>query len=108
MYWGVGVSGFDVAPEDLQACGARLAQIGEDIRTEMGVLTGEMDALLDGDWQGAAADGFAGGWQQWESGARDVLDGLSEMGRLLGETGRSYTSMDDSSAGTIDRSGTGL
>lgn len=30
------------------------------------------------------------------------------MGQLLVETGRSYTAMDDSSAGTIGESGTGL
>lgn len=43
------MSGFDVAPEELQACGARLGQISEDIRAEMRTLTGEMDALLGGD-----------------------------------------------------------
>jgi WXG100 family type VII secretion target len=94
--------------KNCKACGARLAQIGDDIRTEMRALTGEMDALLGGVWQGNAADGFAQGWQQWEAGAREVLQGLADMGQLLGETGRSYTSMDDSSAGTIGQSGDGL
>lgn len=55
------MSGFDVAPEELQACGARLAQISDDIRTEMHTLTGDMDALLGGGWQGHAADGFTQG-----------------------------------------------
>jgi WXG100 family type VII secretion target len=103
----VTASGFGVAPEELQACGARLGQISEDVVAEMHALTGEMDALLGSGWQGSAADGFAQGWEEWLAGARDVLEGLSEMGRLLGETGRNYTTTDDASAGTIDRSGAG-
>lgn len=102
------MSGFDAAPEELQACGARLAQISDDVRAEMHTLIGEMDALLGGGWQGAAASGFVAGWEQWQAGAQDILDGLSGVGRLLGETGRNYTSMDDSAAGTIDQAGTGL
>lgn len=102
------MTGFGVAPEELQACGARLARISDDIRSEMRALSGEVDALFGGDWQGEAAQGFAAGWQEWEAGAREVLAGLAEMGQLLGDTGRDYTAMDDSSASTIEQSGSGL
>ena len=42
----------------------------------------EVDALLDR-WTGAAADAFVEAWLDWQSGARDVLEGLTMMGRLV-------------------------
>lgn len=104
----VPVSGFDVTPIELQVCGAMLADISQEVHTEMGVVKAEVDALLSGGWQGKAADGFIQGWEQWQTGANDVLSALQAMGRLLSTTGRDYNSVDDVSAGTVERSGEGL
>jgi WXG100 family type VII secretion target len=85
-----------------------LAQISQDVRTEMRVLQGEMDALLSGGWQGDAANGFAQGWEQWLHGAEEVLDALHDMGGLLGDNGRNYQLGDSGSADDLKRSGQGL
>jgi WXG100 family type VII secretion target len=85
-----------------------LAQISDEARTEMAVLQREMDALLGGGWQGSAATGFAQGWDQWQRGANEVLDALTDMGRLLGDTGLGYQGSDTGSAQDVGRSGAGL
>ena len=30
-------------------------------------------------WRGQAADGFAQGWRQWQTGAHEVIDGPESM-----------------------------
>ncbi|HEV7651441.1 MAG TPA: WXG100 family type VII secretion target [Actinophytocola sp.] len=102
------MDGFDATPAELQICGSMLAQIGDDIRTELTTLQGEMDALLGSGWHGQAANGFAQGWDQWRTGAHDVLDALHDMAGLLNTTGQSYRSTDDSSADTLRDTGAGL
>lgn len=104
---GVDMDGFDAAPVELQVCGSMLGQIGKDLHTEMGMLQREMDALLTGGWRGPAATGFTKGWELWQQGARDVLDALQVMGRLLGETGQDYQRTDTSSADALRDSGAG-
>jgi WXG100 family type VII secretion target len=102
------VRGFDAAPVELQVCGSTLAQISDELHTELNVLQADMDGLLSSGWQGQAANGFAQGWEQWRAGANDVLDALHVMARLLRTTGQNYQSTDDSSAGTVQDSGTAL
>jgi WXG100 family type VII secretion target len=102
------VDGFDATPVELRVCGSALAQVSDEVRTEMAVLRREMDALLGGGWQGSAANGFAQGWEQWLVGATEVLDGLDQMGRLLGDAGLSYQGSDTGSAEDVGRSGAGL
>jgi WXG100 family type VII secretion target len=102
------VVGFHVDPVELQVCGGMLRQISDEVRTALRNLESEMDALLTGGWQGSAADGFAQGWQQWRAGAGEVLDGLETMGRLLGQTGQDYHTVDGNSTDTLNQAGQGL
>jgi WXG100 family type VII secretion target len=85
-----------------------LADISTEIHAKMRVLKGEMDDLLNGGWQGAAANGFAQGWDHWQAGANDVLTALRTMGRLLGTTGQDYSTLDEVSTNQLHRSGEGL
>jgi WXG100 family type VII secretion target len=102
------MDGYDATPVELQICGSRLAQIGDDIRSELTTLQTEMDALFSSGWQGQAAKGFAQGWDQWRTGAHDVLEGLHDMAELLNTTGQSYHSTDNSSADMLRDTGAGL
>jgi WXG100 family type VII secretion target len=40
---------------------------------------GEVQALLDGGWSGAASTSFAEGWSDWSAAADDVADGLHDL-----------------------------
>jgi WXG100 family type VII secretion target len=77
---------FRIAVADLRSASDRL---GADSRR----IGHEVDALLDR-WTGVAADAFAEAWHDWQCGARDVLDGLTTMGRLLDAVHRDLHSRD--------------
>ena len=77
---------FRTAVADLRSASDRLEADGRHIGREV-------DALLDR-WTGAAADAFAEAWHDWQSGARDVLDGLTTMGRLVDAVHRNLVSCD--------------
>jgi len=63
----------------------------------------EVDALLDGDWTGVAADSFADGWADWRAAAADVLDGLVAIGQLLDATHADLAGRDVDSQAALDR-----
>lgn len=92
------MDGFDAAPAELAACGSMLQRIGADVRAEMRVLTKEMDTVLGQGWTGSAAKGFSQGWEQWLSGANEVLDALQSLGQLLDDTGANYQAGDTAAA----------
>src|SRR5882762_4613640 len=102
------VSGFDATPVELQVCGSTLADISQEIHTVMRTLTNDVDALLSGGWKGRAAQGFAHGWDQWQTGANDVLSALKAMGDLLGAAGRNYGLTDGASADMLGQPGVEL
>jgi WXG100 family type VII secretion target len=102
------MTGFDVMPADLQACGAMLARLSEEIRAELTTVGSEVDGLLSGGWRGAVADGFAQGWQEWQTGAHEVLHALATMGRLLGTSGVHYDMSDADAKGSVDQVAAGL
>ncbi|PZS32323.1 MAG: hypothetical protein DLM61_07040 [Pseudonocardiales bacterium] len=104
----VSVAGFDVTGAELQATGAILADISQEVRTEVAALQAQVEALLGGSWQGQSASGFAQGWEQWRGGANDVLAALAAMARLLGTTGQDYQVSEDGSTRTVNQSGAGL
>ena len=102
------MGGFDVTSVELQLCGSLLTQLGAEVRDQLSAVGSEVDELLDAGWRGQAADGFAQGWRQWQTGAHEVIDGLESMAQLLGATGRDYDAAESSATGTIGRSGAGL
>jgi WXG100 family type VII secretion target len=105
---GVHMSGFDATPVELQVCGSMLADISDELHGELTTLRAEMDGLFSTGWQGQAANGFAQGWDQWQTGAHDVLNALGDMASLLTTTGQNYASTDESSADGLRDSGVGL
>ena len=72
---------------------ADLRSASDRLETDSRHIGHEVDALLDR-WTGAAADAFAEAWLDWQSGARDVLDGLTTMGRLVDAVHRDLVSCD--------------
>lgn len=102
------MDGFDVTTAELHATAKQLAEITDELQTEVRALQAEMDSLFGGGWQGRAAQGFAEGWGSWQKGAGDVLAALAEMSSLLRVNGHTYTRSDAGGAGALERSGGGL
>ena len=86
---------FRIALGDLRAGSDRLAASRRRIGRQV-------EALLDGGWQGCAADAFAEAWREWECGARDVLDGLVSMTQLLAVVHRDLVERDTASQARLD------
>lgn len=101
-------AGFEATPVELQVCGSMLTEINNELRSELKVLRSEMDDLFSSGWQGQAANGFAQGWEQWQTGADDVLTALHDMAALLTTTGRNYGTTDQGAAADVRESGFGL
>lgn len=84
------MSGFGVAPSDLQAAEVVLEEAAQEGRAELARLRACAQELLGGGWHGAAGAAFGQGWEGWLDGALLVLAALEEMARALGLTGREY------------------
>lgn len=102
------MTAFGAEPVELQICASRVAEISDELRTELNTVRTEMDALFSVGWRGQAADGFAHGWDQWQAGAEDVLTALQDMADLLAATGRNYASTEQSAADQVRDSGVDL
>lgn len=102
------MTGFGVMPAELQACGAMLARLSEEVRAELKAVGSEVDGLLSGGWRGGAAEGFAQGWEDWQVGAHEVLEALATMGRLLGTSGGHYDASDSGVKGAVEQVGVRL
>lgn len=77
---------------------ARLA--GLDERRRAAELT--IDVLLSS-WRGEAASHFASRWQEWDAGARDVVDALSALLGAIDLARDDIDRADDSGAETAER-----
>lgn len=86
---------FRIALGDLRAGSDQLAASRRRIGRQV-------EALLDGGWHGCAAEAFAEAWAQWESGARDVHDGLVSMTQLVSAVHRDLLDRDTASQARLD------
>lgn len=99
---------FSVIAVELRLTGSMVGQLAAEARTGLTDIGQDVAALLSAGWRGAAADGFAEGWDRWAAGARDVVEALDAMGRLLDVTGRGYAGVDAETTRTVAASGRGL
>lgn len=84
------MTGFSVITAQLRATAAEVGHISEEAQSGVASLRADVEGLLDGGWAGYAASGFAAGWQEWVTGADEVLAALSMMTQLLNTTAQGY------------------
>jgi len=96
------MSGFEVAPWELDAAADAVRTADEQLRDGVARLALDVQTLLDG-WRGAASSAFAQAWEGWYAGAVDVLEATESMARLLGATGRGYEAAESANAGALTR-----
>ena len=61
----------------------------------------DVATLLDGGWSGIAADAFDRGWEEWRTGAGEVLAALATMRELVDDVHADLGGRDDDAAASL-------
>jgi WXG100 family type VII secretion target len=96
------MSGFEVAPWELDAAARAVRAADEQLRDGLARLSLDVQGLLDG-WRGAAGTAFARAWDGWYGAALEVLAATESMARLLGATGQGYATAEAANVGAFTR-----
>jgi WXG100 family type VII secretion target len=73
----------------------------EELREELTHLSQEWDNLSHG-WSGVAASAFAPAWEEWHSGAAQIIEALAESSRRLAQAAVLYDTTDADSAHSFE------
>jgi WXG100 family type VII secretion target len=99
----------EVVASDLHRAAGRLQEAGQRLQDGLSSVDLETRELLGSGWKGEAASAFSTAWEQWHSGAGQVVRGLQSMSDLLTVAGKEYSKIDEQAAGAVSSSfpGTG-
>ncbi|MEO8889789.1 MAG: WXG100 family type VII secretion target [Jatrophihabitantaceae bacterium] len=92
--------GFDVEPWEIASTAGLVGEVGEQLRAGLNRLGLDVESLLAG-WHGQAGVAFAGGWDEWQAGASDVLTALDAMAQLLERAGQGYGSAESANVSAL-------
>jgi WXG100 family type VII secretion target len=88
---------------DLALAREQVAGIAASLTHERSTLHGSMQEFLGAGWTGPAAAEFGGAWDDWNTAASEMLDGLHAMSRLLEAARVDFVTTDDGSQGDLTR-----
>jgi WXG100 family type VII secretion target len=88
---------------DLALAREQVAGIATSLTHERSSLHGSMRALLGSGWTGPAATEFSEAWDDWNTAASEMLDGLHAMSRLLEAARVDYVTTDDGAHSDLAR-----
>jgi WXG100 family type VII secretion target len=97
------MAGFKVSPQQLTSLGGSCNRTANDVRGQHGALKSQLTPLFGADWFGAAASQFAQLYEQFDSNAQGLTMALDGIGRLLGQAGQSYASVEQQIAASFRR-----
>lgn len=80
---------------DLALAREQVAGIASSLTQERHSLHGSMRGFLGAGWTGPAATEFSDAWDDWNTAASEMLDGLHAMSRLLEAARVDYVTTDD-------------
>jgi WXG100 family type VII secretion target len=89
------VGGYTTDPVALDRCRTALADSAAQGRAGLHDLRTRADVLLGAGWQGNAATAFRHGWEQWASGAAELLAALHSLSAALGGSAVEYAVTED-------------
>ncbi|MDR1998573.1 MAG: WXG100 family type VII secretion target [Frankiaceae bacterium] len=95
------MSGFKVAPEQLQTLGGQCAATANSVRDSHSSLRSQLQPVLGSEWTGAAQLRFSELYQQFETSASRLVEALDGIGQLLAAAGRNYAAVEESIAGSF-------
>ncbi|MCP9273844.1 WXG100 family type VII secretion target [Mycolicibacterium arenosum] len=91
----------EVVVSELHSASARLQDAAQRLRDGLAGVNDETTDLLGSGWKGGAASAYAPPWQQWNEGAKKVVEGLQRMSELLDIAGNEYAKTDQSAAASL-------
>ncbi|WP_051574650.1 WXG100 family type VII secretion target [Mycobacterium sp. URHB0044] len=91
----------EVVVSELHLAAARLDDAAGRLRDGLASVDDETKQLLGSGWKGGAASAYGPVWDQWHSGAEQVVTGLQRMSELLTIAGKEYARTDESGAEAI-------
>jgi WXG100 family type VII secretion target len=97
------MAGFKVSPQQLTSLGSTCSRTATDVGGQHRALKGQLTPLFGADWSGAAASQFAELYEQFDSSAQGMAQALEGIGRLLGQAGQSYASVEQQIASSFRR-----
>lgn len=87
----------EVVVSELQAAAERLRDAGQRLQDGLSGVDLETRQLLGSGWKGDAASAYGPAWDQWHTGAGQVIRGLQTMADLLNLAGKEYVKTDEQS-----------
>lgn len=92
---------FTVTVPGVERASIATRSAGAELGAELARLRRDVDAVLSGQWQGAAATAFDRSWGDWHAGAAEVVRALEELADLLADSARGYQGSEDTAASLL-------
>lgn len=92
----------EVVVSELQAAAERLRDAGRRLQDGLSGVDLETRQLLGSGWKGDAASAYGPAWDQWHTGAGQVIRGLQTMADLLNLAGKEYAKTDEQSGEALN------
>ncbi|KRE26930.1 hypothetical protein ASG82_10515 [Mycobacterium sp. Soil538] len=92
----------EVVVSELQAAAERLRDAGQRLQDGLSGVDLETRQLLGSGWKGDAASAYGPAWDQWQTGAGQVIRGLQTMADLLNLAGKEYAKTDEQSGEALN------
>lgn len=87
---------------ELQSAAERLRDAGQRLQDGLSRVDLETRQLLGSGWKGDAASAYEPAWDQWHTGAGQVIRGLQTMADLLNLAGKEYAKTDEQSGEALN------
>lgn len=94
-------TGLRVTPQQLSSLGGSCTRTADDVHARHQSLRGQLSPLFGADWSGAAATQFAALYEQFNRNAEGLTAALEGIGRLLGQAGETYATVEQQIAASF-------
>lgn len=94
------MASFTVDTAQVASSASDVSRISEDVETTVASMMSRLLSLQN-QWQGEASSSFQDLINDWRATQRTVKESLDEIGRVLGEAGRTYDDTETSVKGTM-------
>ncbi|MGE9784076.1 WXG100 family type VII secretion target [Janibacter sp. G368] len=94
------MASFTVDTAQVASSASDVSRISEDVEATVASMMSRLISLQN-EWQGEASSSFQDLINDWRATQRTVKDSLDEIGRVLGEAGRTYDDTESSVKSTM-------